>query len=73
MAMGKRNSDAFVAFDVLYEDGSRSSNRRVPSTALSGMDGDLPAKSVIEGQDREISRASGRERPAIKSVVRSAR
>ncbi len=73
MAMGKRSSESFIAFDVIYEDGSRSSNRRVPSMALSGMDGDLPARSVIEEQDRAISEASGRPRPAIKSVMRSGR
>lgn len=73
MAIKKRSESAFVAFDVLYEDGSRSSNRRVPSTALGGFDGDLPAKAIIEAQDREIANASGRSRGPIKSIVRSTR
>jgi hypothetical protein len=71
MASKKRVPTEFTAFDVLYEDGSRTSNRRVPSEILGGLDGDLPATEVIEAQDREISRASGRQRPAIKSIERS--
>jgi hypothetical protein len=60
----------FVLFDVLYEDGSQSSNRRVPSTDLSGFEGDAPAKSIIEAQDREIAERSGRPRSPIKTVKR---
>ncbi|MGH7073838.1 MAG: hypothetical protein ACREFD_06505 [Stellaceae bacterium] len=73
MAIRKRVEASFVTFDIVYEDGSRSSNRRVPASALSGFDGDVPAKAIIEAQDREIANASGRPRPAIKSVARSAR
>lgn len=73
MAMKRRTDAAVVAFDVIYEDGSLSSNRRVPGTALGGLDGDEPAKAIIEAQDREISLSSGRPRPAIKSVSRSQR
>ncbi len=62
---------SFVAFDVLYVDGTRSSNRRVPATALTGLDGDEPAKAIIEAQDREIGLASGRPRADIRSVSRS--
>ena len=38
---------AWVLFDVYYEDGSRSSNRRVPSAVLGGLDGDEPARTAI--------------------------
>ncbi len=62
---------SFVSFDVTYEDGTRSSNRRVPFTELGGLDGDLPAKTFIEAQDREISVASGRPRADIKSISRT--
>lgn len=61
----------FVLFDVLYEDGSRRSNRRVPSAALDGPDGDAAARYVIEQQDRELGAISGQPRPAIKSITRS--
>lgn len=60
-----------VAFDVVYQDGNRSSNRRVPGSILYGPDGDLPATEVIDEQDWAIARQSGRPRPAIKSIVRS--
>lgn len=68
----RRIETSFVAFDVLYVDGTRSSNRRVPATALTGLDGDAPAKDFIEARDREIGEASGRPRPAIRSLSRSA-
>ncbi len=62
---------SFVAFDIMYADGTRSSNRRVPYTELNGLDGDEPALAFIEAQDREIGEASGRPRPAIKSISRT--
>jgi hypothetical protein len=62
---------SFVSFDVTYTDGTRSSNRRVPYTELSGLDGDEPARGFIEAQDREISAASGRPRADIKSLART--
>ena len=68
----RRIETSFVAFDVLYVDGTRSSNRRVPATALTGLDGDEPAKTIIAEQDREIGQASGRPRPDISAVTRSA-
>jgi hypothetical protein len=55
----------------LYEDGTRSSNRKVPSAALGGLDGDAPAQAIIESQDREIEMRSGRARGTIKSIERS--
>ena len=68
----KMNSDSeFVLFDVFYQDGSRSSNRRVPRTAVGGLDGDEPAKAIIEEQDRDIAEKSGRPRGPIKTMTRS--
>ena len=71
MAPKRKILSSFVAFDVLYVDGTRSSNRRVPFTELGGLDGDTPAKSIIEAQDREISLASGRPRADIRSITRT--
>ncbi len=72
MAPPKRRIEtSFVQFDVMYVDGTRSSNRRVPATALTGLDGDEPAKAIIEAQDREIGLASGRPRPDIRSISRT--
>jgi hypothetical protein len=63
----------FVLFDVLYEDGTRTSNRKVPGSELDGIDGDLPAKTYIEAQDRQIGKISGKPRTSIKSVTRARR
>jgi hypothetical protein len=68
----KARESEFVLFDVVYEDGSRSSNRRVPRSELTGLEGDAPAKTFIEAQDEAIARASGRSRGPIKSIERSA-
>lgn len=67
----KVNESGFVLFDVLYEDGTRTSNRKVPSGELGGLDGDEPARAIIEAQDRKIAELSGRPRGPIKSLVRS--
>ena len=73
--MGKRSAgrrvEEFVLFDVLYEDGSRTSNRKVPGSKLGGIDGDLPAKTYIEAQDRQIAEISGKPRSPIKSLTRA--
>lgn len=61
----------FVLFDVIYEDGSQRSNRRVPSEALGGLDGDDPARTIIEQQDREIAEKSGQIPLQIKSIRRA--
>ena len=61
----------FVMFDVLYEDGTRRSNRKVERAALSGLKGDPEARSIIMAQDRAIAEKSGRLPPAIKSIHRS--
>ena len=74
MAIKKRTENAFVAFDVIYENGARTSNRRVPMAALGGLDGDAPARAILEAQDNDIAVASGRPgRGPIKSIARSAR
>ncbi len=65
------NGGGFVFFDVSYEDGARSSNRKVPRSELGGLDGDAVVKPYLEAEDRKIAEVSGRPRGAIKSVVRS--
>lgn len=67
----KARESEFVLFNVVYEDGSRSSNRKVPRSELTGLEGDAPAKAFIETQDETIARASGRSRGPIKSIARS--
>lgn len=61
----------FVLFDVFYEDGSQRSNRKVPSELLGGLDGDAPARTAIEEQDRTIAERSGTPPMAIKTIKRA--
>ena len=71
MAAKPGSKSNFVLFDVFYEDGSRRSNRKVPADILGGLDGDAPARKVIEEQDNEIAKASGRPPLAISQLVRA--
>ncbi len=66
-----RRKLGFVLFDIVYEDGSFRSNRRVPAEMLSGLDGDEPARAFIEEQDREIAGRSGIPAAPIKRLGRS--
>ena len=68
-----RRVEEFVFFDVLYEDGTQTSNRKVPGAELDDIDGDLLAKPYLEAQDRKIAEMSGRPRPPIKTVTRTRR
>jgi hypothetical protein len=68
-----RRVEEVVFFDVLYEDGTQTSNRKVPSSELDELDGDLLAKPYLEAQDRKIAEMSGKPRGPIKSVTRASR
>lgn len=69
---GKGKQDnAAALFDVFYEDGSQRSNRRVPAELLGGLDGDEPARTFLEEEDRKLGEISGNPRPAISSVKRA--
>jgi hypothetical protein len=70
---GTRRVEEFVFFNVLYEDGTQSSNRKVPGSELDGIDGDQRAQPYIEEQDRKIAEMSGKPRGPIKSVTRISR
>jgi hypothetical protein len=61
----------FVMFDVLYEDGTQTSNRKVPRALLGGLDGDEPARGFIIEQDRDIAEKRGLPPSPIKSLCRS--
>ena len=60
----------YVLFNVYYEDGSQRSNRKVPAEILGGIDGDEPARKLVEEQDREISGKSGMPPLRIARIVR---
>ena len=71
MARKPTKRTEFVLFDVVYEDGSQRSNRRVPGEALGGLEGDEPARIIIEQQDREIAEKSGQIPLRIKYITRT--
>lgn len=70
---GSRRIEEFVLFDVLYEDGTQISNRKVPALELGGTEGDAAAKPYLEGEDRKIAEMSGKPRGPIKSMTRARR
>ncbi len=67
---GTNPKGEFVFFDVVYDDGSQRSNRRVPAELLSGLMKDEPARGFIIEQDREIAEKSGRTPLKIVSLRR---
>jgi hypothetical protein len=67
---GTNPKGEFAFFNVVYEDDSQRSNRRVPAELLGGLDGDEPARGFILEQDREIAEKAGRPPIAIKSISR---
>lgn len=71
MARKPTTKSEYVLFDVVYEDGSQRSNRRVPREILDGLDGDEPARAALEAQDQAIAEQSGRPLAAIRAVRRS--
>lgn len=58
-----RRVEEFILFDVLYEDGTRTSNRKIPGSELGELNTDLLAKTYIEAQDRQIAEISGNPGP----------
>ncbi len=70
----KGKAAVFTMFNVAYEDGMVTSNRRVSSELLDQSFGeslqDL-ARTAIEDQDNEIAQRSGERRAKIKSIARA--
>jgi hypothetical protein len=66
-----RIDDSFVLFDVVYEDGTKSSRRKVAASELEDSHGDEAAKTVIMTQDTKIAEKSSNRRGPIKTIVRS--
>jgi len=63
---------AFRMFNVTYEDGTMTSNRRVESTLLNQAFGDDLldlAQTAIQQQDNEIAQRSNQRRAKIKTIV----
>lgn len=70
----KGKGAAFTAFNVTYEDGMVTSNRRVSNDLLDQSYGDSfedLARAAIEEQDAEIAKRSGQSRARIKTITRA--
>jgi hypothetical protein len=67
----KAEPDNFVMFDVTYEDGSKSSRRKVNAVGLRKDEIEDFARTEIMNQDRKIAEMSGKPRGNIKALERS--
>jgi hypothetical protein len=70
----KGKGPAFIMFDVKYEDGTMTSNRRVSNDLLDQSFGDSIqelALIALENQDNEIAERSGQRRAKIKTIART--
>jgi len=75
MTMAKRREkieDNYVFFDVTYEDGSKSSRRKINAPGLAKDEVEAFALTEIMNQDRKIADLGGRSRGAVKGIERSA-
>lgn len=70
MARKPTAKQEILSFNVHYEDGTVTSNRKVPASEASGLDADTQVRTFFEAQDREIGERSGRPRAPIKSIER---
>jgi hypothetical protein len=67
-----KGGPAFMMFNVTYEDGMVTSNRRIANELLDLSFGDAIkdlARTAIEDQDNEIAQRSGQRRAKIKSIA----
>ncbi len=71
MRKKKPAENEFLMFDVLYQDGTRTSNRKVPSAELDPLSRDESVLAIIEQQDRKIAGMSGHSRGPIKAITPS--
>ena len=76
--MARKKSDAkgaaFTMFNVTYEDGTVTSNRRVANDLLDQSFGDKLldlARTAIQQQDNDIAALSKQRRAKIKSIVKA--
>ena len=70
----KGKGAAFIMFNVMYEDGMMTSNRRISNDLLDQSFGDSLqdlARIAIENQDNEIAQRSGQSRAKIKTIARA--
>ncbi len=67
----KKLEDSFVFFDVTYDDGTKSSRRKINAAGLDKEEIDAFALTEIMNQDRKIAEMGGKNRGQVKDMVRS--
>ena len=67
----KAEPDNFVMFDIVYEDGTKSSRRKINASGLQKDEIEAFARTEIMNQDRKIAEMSGKPRGNIKEISRS--
>jgi hypothetical protein len=66
--MKPKARNEFAMFNVHYEDGSLTSNRKVPGEVLQDINGEQAIEDFIVAQDNDIAKKSGKPRGPIKSI-----
>lgn len=66
--MKPKARNEFALFNVHYEDGSQTSNRKVPGEVLTDLNGEQAIEDFLVAQDQKISEKSGKPRGPIKSI-----
>jgi hypothetical protein len=66
-----RFETSFILFDVLFQDGTKTSYRKVPASEIHEFDDIKAARVFIEAQDCNIAERSGVWRGPVKAVLRS--
>ena len=62
-----RRAEEFILFDVLYEDGTRTSNRKVPGSELGEVDGACTPRTISRPRTGKFRRYP--EKPGPNQVV----
>jgi hypothetical protein len=68
--MKPKTRHEFALFNVEYEDGSQTSNRKVPGEVIADFRGDDAILEFLASQDQEIAEKSGKPRGPIKTFER---
>ena len=66
--MKPKARNEFALFNVHYEDGSLTSNRKIPGEVLEDLGDEQAIEDFLAAQDQEIAEKSGKPRGPIKSI-----
>jgi hypothetical protein len=71
MAKKQRIEDNIQFFDVTYEDGTKSSRRKINAAGLDRDEIEAFALTEIMKQDRKIAELGGKDRGSVKTLLKS--